>query len=708
MVRSCYFFVKNRFPEYTSPYSSCILTLDKFSFHSSIDLSSFKGMRLKDICHMLQGYLQIAESRGYTTTRKGTKFKLKIGGTESSFRLAKAPRGTNQLLYWPETGRAPPYNNIYKVIGDAALSNEQQKSLGGFMLDTYQKDFSTQPIFEDVYFLRNNKELQRAVQEFILIPTIAEAVPPEPDLIKYLLENDIVSHLKSTKDFKLSGRSIGEDIHWEYLLESYVASGEDKTIEIAFRNMQSQYQKGTQKARNFFDENRKTLKVPEEFDSFILPTIDPSTMEDSHASESLATEFLSEKQTPEENIVKTSQNIEELTTDVKSKEDVRYLKDKIEEDVKNQCSKKRRRRKRRSVCKLMGKGILDENSINLEGSKLSYEFKDPNDQEKNYKFTTEIDENRLFTKKRMQSQKSASKAYETFTKSFAGYGLAMSIFGSIGSFEEGNTVQGSIQAVQSLHSIGALTGLNEKLARVSTKALSKVVIKGAEKVGLKVGEKALAKLSALAVDIPIVGIAFDVYFIANDISDLSDAIKKGNTDEIVLSSTHLFLDETTLVLSLMGPETEPLVIALSLIRMAVDDFYIDISTEMKKAHGALGKTLAFFKGIGEGFADFLSGGMLRALKDLKAKEKYDRDLLSDLSTPESYYEIKGSNCDGPPSTIDFTSGKYWGLGGEIKFILGDDDSFIVELSGVPADGEEKQTIICVSWSERYHPWNWRV
>lgn len=655
---------------------------------SRIDLSRFGNMKLKHICLVLQNYYQIAENRGYRDLRTGTEFKFRIGGSDSSFKLAQAIWGKKQLLYITKSNKKPRYSDIFDQFD--ALSLDGQKTVGRFMLDTYRSDLLNQPSYEDYAVFRRNTPLQEATRDFIVL-TIPESASPDKLLLKHLLEKQLVSYVNPIEGIPKSGRSIGADLYWEYLLEAYLESNNDVSLRNAM-DLPYQYQGGTQKAREFLYENQDKILIPKEMTWLASLVGNDLIYHEGDASEKLARNYLTDKPMSETSVIQSSQIAEELAYDVKSKEDVKYIKEKVKDDIMNQCSEKRRRRRRRSVCEVVKKAVLDEDSIHIEGSKLTYEFKSASDHEIRYKLKTDIDEKRLFTKKRLNSKESVSKAFDNFKKAYAGYGLAMSVFGSIGSFEEGHITRGSVNAAQSIHSIGSLSGLNEKLSKISTKALSKIVVKGAEKFGVEVGEKALSKLSILTEDIPIVGTAFDIYFIANDISDLKKAKENGDRDEIVLSSAHLFLDTTTLVLSLLGPETEPIVIALSIIRMSIDDFYIDISTEMKKAHGVIGKSLAFFKGFAEGYADFITGGMLRALRNLDEQQNKDEEFLGKLSKPESYYEVKGSNCDGNPSVIDFTSGEYSGVGGEIKFVIGDDDSFVVEITGVPAKGGEKKTI----------------
>ena len=155
----------------------------------------------------------------------------------------------------------------------------------------------------------------------------------------------------------------------------------------------------------------------------------------------------------------------------------------------------------------------------------------------------------------------------------------------------------------------------------------------------------------------------------------------------------LALDVSTTVLSLVGtfcPQaeviTEPLVIVLSIIRMAIDDFYIDIMVEMEKINwkspwAGLEFLGALIKGFLEGAADFLTGGLKRQMESYRKQEEYDKKLIQDLKNPDNYYKIVGER-QGAGDTIDFTQGRLSSFGGYINFKLFDNNRATLEIGDV--------------------------
>eukprot|EP00794_Sanderia_malayensis_P000879 gene879-177_t len=368
---------------------------------------------------------------------------------------------------------------------------------------------------------------------------------------------------------------------------------------------------------------------------------------------------------------------------------------------------------KRQICSFEERKLdLDENSIKIDNDILTYKLYDVHDKNKEYTVKTKVDVEKLssvnygkeqdgYAKKSRRSKfrRKIERVRGPLNTAFGIHGTLMSTFSAISSFEKGDVEHGAISTIQASHSLGSLTGFNEIVEKVSKKFFLKAVAKGAEKAGLtKVAEKASAKLLKIAEEgserlignIPYVGLVFDAYFIAEDIIDLKKAVKVDDPGEIALDSVHLILDIAStfgnVIVGVFGPEFEPFVWAISLVRMAIDDFYIDISSELKKAHSTGDKILAFFKGLGEGFVDFLTGGLRRSLQQLKKKKKSDDELLSKFSNTDLYFNIS-SDCK-----IDFTSGNFSSYGGSLKFKLNDDDSFNVTISGVPVGNHQFKTI----------------
>ena len=249
-----------------------------------------------------------------------------------------------------------------------------------------------------------------------------------------------------------------------------------------------------------------------------------------------------------------------------------------------------------------------------------------------------------------------------------------------------------------------MTGANEIVSKVGKKILSNAakgvakglnLERGLERFSTKVErfmEKGVGKLLG---DIPGVGLVFDVYFIEQDVEQLAD-LDLNNPEDVKLLPLRvvdLVLDIDTTVVNLIGtfcPEaeviTEPLTIVLSIIRMAIDDFYIDIMEEMEKVNwkspwAGLEFIAALVKGVLDGVADFLTGGLRRQMESYQKQEDYDKQLIRNLSNPTSYYKIVGEK-EGEGETIDFTQGMLSSFGGYINFRLLDNNRAMLEIGDV--------------------------
>ena len=113
----------------------------------------------------------------------------------------------------------------------------------------------------------------------------------------------------------------------------------------------------------------------------------------------------------------------------------------------------------------------------------------------------------------------------------------------------------------------------------------------------------------------------------------------------------LGLDVDLTVLNLIGTYcpaaeviTEPLVIVISVIRMAIDDYYIDIMAEMDKVNwkspwAGLEFLGALVKGYLEGAADFFTGGLRRQMENYKKQEEDDNKLIKTLKIPTAITKL---------------------------------------------------------------------
>ena len=640
-----------------------------------------------------------------------------------------------------------------KLIFFTTIRTDEQMNLARFMLDTVEKTGAEQPSFDTVPGLRQDPVLQKAVFDFLAVTHISECSEPTKEFLKLMrdkkivdISEDNINMLKDTnvidKSVRVTGRTMGTDAITRKKLKDFISeSTAFTTLQDLFSDSEFPAQVSAKRGRQYAAENMHTLVSPGPttqgrhfFATEIESQIDelPESSVTADARESMAIDLTQDSlfaKSSNKRARTNEEDIEVAAKEARLEGDANYLTDAAENVLKCPPSKRSDSHhvgyhlqdkihelwhKRQGICALKEKLVLDEDSIEVKNNKLVFELHEPHNKDAKHKVSKEIDERHLASlryvvekERYMDSTKQKGSLKGKIGTALGVHGLVMNVFGAVRAFEEENTVSGAITTSQTIHSLKSFKyakKLTDFSVNIGKKALQKSVMFGAKKLGVSsIAEKATSKLARLAKsdaglllgDIPFVGLAFDAYFIANDIKELSNA-DFSDPGEVVLDVVHLALDVSTTVgnilVDTLGPEFEPVVWALSLLRMGIDDFYIDISEELKKAHGLGGKVLAVFKGIAEGFVDFLTGGLLRGLKQLNERKRHDRDLLNKLANPVSYYKLEGTDCQGKSGTIDFMSGAFSGQGGDIKFELNDDDSFVVTLSGVPTEGGERRTV----------------
>ena len=265
-----------------------------------------------------------------------------------------------------------------------------------------------------------------------------------------------------------------------------------------------------------------------------------------------------------------------------------------------------RRRKKRAACSLEDRDavIVDEKSVKFKDNNVEFDVVDRRNAKERTHMMISLENVELAMPKLIKEYitksrtTGATEAYAKINKGLAVHGLIYSILGAIDFFTKGDDVRGNITLSQSVHTLGGLTGINEVVTKVGKHVLSEAAKGFARSLGLERGlerfstnverymEKGVGKLLG---DIPGVGLAFDIYFIEQDIEQLAD-LDLSDPEDIKLLPLRIIdlgLDVDTTVLNLIGtfcPEaeviTEPVVIILSIFRMAIDDFYIDIMAEM--------------------------------------------------------------------------------------------------------------------------------
>ena len=379
--------------------------------------------------------------------------------------------------------------------------------------------------------------------------------------------------------------------------------------------------------------------------------------------------------------------------------------------VAKHCTGTRRRRKRFS-CSLNEKDsvIVDEESIKITEDQVEFDIVDRRNAKDREHVRLQISSGELAIPKLIvdlvtnSRRAGPNEASSKVSKGLAVHGLIFSVLGAVNYFQEGDNLRAAISMAQSAHTLGGLTGINEIVNKVGKRVLSSAtkglakglnLEKGLEKLSSKMERFAERGVGELLGDIPVVGLAFDIYFIEQDIEQLADLNLNDPEDLklLPLRVIDLGLDVSTTVLNLIGTLcpaaeviTEPLVIVLSIIRMAIDDFYIDIMMEMEKVNwkspwAGLEFLGALVKGFLEGAADFLTGGLRRQMESYRKQENYDKKLIQDLKNSDNYYKIVGEK-KGDGGRIDFTQGKLSSFGGYINFRLHDNNRATLEIGDV--------------------------
>ena len=642
---------------------------------------------LKDVFRTLQSYKDIFDTQGF----KHTRLEVPIGGKRRKFRLSKSgPRyGKDQIVVytkdddWPGTTKrgnkdrvvAPSYDTLLDVLKTFPDQNKLAKS----MLKAVDSNLGKQPDFSTDLEIPS-KDLEtadsiRAAVEFLTISMIAEAARPSEHVRAKFLK-DLAQKIRDKEKFPDS-----IDIPNLANLEGVAKSGRSPAMDVYVQQA-------------LINVRRKERCIDEEFNKDDYPVRKKGGANEGR-------KLLHKK---------GSETVRSYLIRKRAAGD--HDEEVIVEKVSKYCTETRRRRKR-FACSLRDKDstvTVDESSMKVKEDKVEFDVVDRRDAKEREHVQLEISPEELATPKLIEDKLSQSKrsgateAYSKVNKGLAVHGLIFSVLGAVNYFQEDDNLRGAISVAQSAHTLGGLTGLNEIVSKVGKRVISSAakglakdlnLEKGLERLSTKVERFAERGIGELLGDIPVVGLAFDIYFIEQDIEQLAKLNLNDPADLKILPLRviDLALDVSTTVLSLIGTfcpaaevVTEPLVIVLSIIRMAIDDFYIDIMAEMEKVNwkspwAGLEFLAALVKGFLDGAADFLTGGLRRQMESYRKQEENDKTLLRNLTNPDSYYKIIGEK-DGSGETIDFTQGMLSSFGGYINFRLNDNNRATLEIGDV--------------------------
>lgn len=637
---------------------------------------------LKGVFKLLQFYIDIYPQQ----KQKQTRFEIPIGGETRNFRLSKSGRfgGRHQIVVrtddrdWPGTTRrgkdtSPLWAPDYDTMVDEVLKHvDNHEQAAKAMLDALNGKLNDQPSFAEKLKAggQESPDTVRAAVEFMIVSMVAEAAQPSKELKTNFLTQlltKVMSENRFPKGTELpslatfdgkAGRSPATDQLVQGMLGD--VNKKRKLDEIFTKEEFPAREKkgGTQKFRKYIH-TEGNRDVP----SYLI--------RERAASDHDGEVFIKK--------------------------------------VFSSCSDKRRRR-RRSLCRFIDKDsvYVDEESVKVSEKMVEFDVTDQRNSELREHVQFPLSSNELATPKLIKDnlaksrRHGASKTYVKIHKGLAVHGLIFSALGAAHYFQEGDYVRGSISLTQAVHTFEGLTNIQRRVLSRAAKAVAKSLNfeKGLERFSSKVErlmEKGVGKLLG---DIPVVGLSFDVYFIEEDIQELAD-LDFSDPDDLKLVPLRvidLYLDVSSTAWNLIGtifPEAEviaePLVIFISIVRMAIDDFYIDIMEEMNNVNwnspwAAVEFQGALVKGILEGAADFLTGGLRRQLDSYQKQHNYDKKLLRNLKNPDNYFKIVGEKKGGI-ETIDFTQGELSSFGGYINFRLHDDNLATVEIGDVSGTGK---------------------
>ncbi|XP_029961170.1 uncharacterized protein LOC115398506 [Salarias fasciatus] len=239
-------------------------------------------------------------------------------------------------------------------------------------------------------------------------------------------------------------------------------------------------------------------------------------------------------------------------------------------------------------------------------------------------------------------------------------GLMLGMKGAVTAFEHGDIQAGVVGTLQTAHGVAAMT--------------TAVVAKQALSTETRIGKAAAAIMKSPAmrramIAVPIVGIGFGVYSLVED-------FRRGDTlgyIDAALDATMIALDIVALVQPELAPILIPISLALSVVRIVIDDVYVAIKSELDRLPanaGILQRIGAAFVGLGKGLLRFAIR-VASLFYDWGYEEiENGRRLVAQISDHHDYYQI--TTQDGR-TAIDFTSGSASWNGGGIDFCLADQD-----------------------------------
>lgn len=360
------------------------------------------------------------------------------------------------------------------------------------------------------------------------------------------------------------------------------------------------------------------------------------------------------------------------------------------------------------------------NSVEREENEIKFKVIDKSEPPEEKQLRVQVDEEKLGSDDILDDIKGEIDEHNGGRLKDVGRALAVAgtvhgLFGALGALEDGNTKEGVVGLAMAIHGIGRLTNINRDVYCSAGKALGGLLNNNAGNLARDVSKdaefsKALSAdeeglSSALGKeervfgeDIPFVGIGFGIYNIYQDFSQHTVIGYIDGALDIAITGLDIF-GAATGVGEII---TEPLSIALTVIRMFIDDFYSSIKNELDSLPpgASIGQKIgAFFTGVGEAILNILEewtlpGQIFGAISNShKLNKEYnrDRELLRNLSNYQNYFAtVKESGA--PTEEINFADGISAWNGGDITFQLGDSNYAHIQLQETVDENGNQRTL----------------
>ncbi|XP_076003655.1 uncharacterized protein LOC142996581 [Genypterus blacodes] len=238
-------------------------------------------------------------------------------------------------------------------------------------------------------------------------------------------------------------------------------------------------------------------------------------------------------------------------------------------------------------------------------------------------------------------------------------GLVLGMKGAVRAFEQGDIKDGVVATLQTAHGVTAMTmSVVAKTALSSETRIAKAVATSMESPAMRGTMKV----------IPIVGIGFGIYNIKQDLAR-GDAM---GIIDAVLDLEIVELDVLEIVQPELAPVIAPITVALSVVRLLIDDVAMGIQNELNslpKDAGVLDKVAAVIVGFGEGVWNIVIDVKNFFYDGRQEEIEAGHKVVAQISDYRKYYKV--TQEQGGIRAVDFTRGDSSWNGGGIYFHLSD-------------------------------------